>query len=214
MINLKKLNAEKKLGIIAFLLGAAALFAGNPYNGSESTINIKELALTTVNENDIIEPAQLADWIIQKNAGFTLVDLRDESEYVKYFIPGAMNIEMINLTTAGLLRNQKIILYSDGDLRASQAWFMLKSNGYKGVYLLNGGLTKWKNEILFPKINPNASVDQLKQYDKLVEVSKFFGGSPQTGTGNEIKEQVVMPEIKLPAQINLTTPKKKKREGC
>jgi len=45
------------------------------------------------------------------------------------------------------------------------------------------------------------------------EVSKFFGGLPQS-TGEEVKEEFVLPEVKIPAQINFTTSKKKKREGC
>ena len=99
-------------------------------------------------------------------------------------------------------------------LTASKAWFILKSKGYKGVYILDGGLDAWKEEVLFPKAPLNSSKEELSQFEKMKEVAKFFGGQAQTDS--TIAETT--PQIKLPSTGTTTTSspkgKKKKREGC
>lgn len=210
------LNTEKKLGGAAFILGVIAIFAGNPYGGAFIKVNEKELALSTVNNSEKISVNDLADWIIKGRADFELIDLRSAEKYNEYAIPGSQCIPLAQLPEADLLRNQKIIFYSDDDVAASQAWFMIKSKGYKGVYILSGGLTAWKEKVLFPKAPISGSKDELAQFEKMKEVSKFFGGQPQTDSS--VTESTK--SFKLPV-TNTSTPKlgiapvkKKKREGC
>ena len=76
---------------------------------------------------------------------------------------------------------KKIILYSDAGIHSAQAWFLLKANGYKGVYILRGGLEEWKDSILFPRLVENATPAEIAAFEKAKEISKFFGGSPQVG---------------------------------
>ena len=115
---------------------------------------------------------------------------------------------------AGLLRNQKIIFYADNNLEAAQAWFILKSNDYKGVYILDGGMEKWKDEVLFPKLAADATPEQVAEFEKRKEICKFFGGVPQTGSTETVDRQVKLPTPQITVQPNVVKPKKKKREGC
>jgi len=209
-----ELSTPKKLAMVAILLGVVAVFAGSPYVGSTITVNEKDLALSTVNNSDKIEVLELADWIIKGKSDYTLVDLREEKEFSEYFIPTAYNIPIETLPKSGLLRNQKIILYSDDDLKAAQAWFILKSKDYKGVYILDGGLEQWKDEILFPKLSADASKEQISDFEKMKEISLFFGGVPQTGTEETVNKKIDLPTPQITTQPNITKPKKKKREGC
>lgn len=210
------LSTNKKLGLIAFLLGTFALFAGNPYGGRTFKVNEKELALSTINNSDKVDVTNLADWIIQAKADFELVDLRSKEKFNEYAIPNAQSIPLVQLPEADLLRNQKIIFYADDDIAASQAWFIFKSKGYKAVYILDGGMNSWKEKVLFPKEPINASDEQLALFEKMKEVSKYFGGQAQTSFG--ISESQT--SFQLPATSNTlpkvgTAPvKKKKREGC
>ncbi len=209
------LSLEKKLAVFTLLLGAIALIAGNPYGGTTIKVNEKDIVLSTVNNSDKISVADLADWIIKDKSDFELVDLRSEEKFNEYSIPNAQCIPLAQLPASELLRNQKIIFYSDDDIKASQAWFILKSRGYKGVYILNGGLNEWKDKILFPKAPVNGSKEELAQFEKMKEVAKYFGGQAQTDSSfAETK-----PQIKLPTSSTNTTTtapkgKKKKREGC
>jgi rhodanese-related sulfurtransferase len=179
-------------------------------------VNERELALSTVNNSDKISAGDLADWIIQGRADFELVDLRYETKFNEYAIPNAQCIPLVQLPESDLLRNQKIIFYSDDDVAASQAWFILKSKGYKGVYILDGGLNAWKEKILFPKAPINGSKDDLAQFEKIKEVSKFFGGQVQAdSTVTEIKPSFQLPTSNTGTpKIGTAPSKKKKREGC
>jgi rhodanese-related sulfurtransferase len=210
------LSLNKKLVLIAITLGVIALFAGDPYGGTTIKVNEKAIALSTVDNSDKISVTELADWIIKDKSDFELVDLRSEEKYNEYTIPGSQCIPLPQISSSDLLRNQKIVLFSDDDVTASQAWFILKSKNYKGVYILDGGLNAWKEKILFPKAPVNASKDELAEFEKMKEVAKFFGGQAQTDSSvTEVKQ-----EIKLPTTTGVTTKttaptaKKKKREGC
>lgn len=214
-LSFSELSIEKKLGVVAFVLGFVAIFLGNPYDGVDVKINTKDIALSTVDNADKFEVTELADDIIKQNADFRLIDLRSADEFKTYFIPGAANIPIAELGTAPLMKNEKIILYSTDDLAAAQGWFLLKAKGYNGVYILDGGLDAWKDKILFPKLPANASEEQKTEFNKLCEVSKFFGGTPQTDATETVDKEVKLPTLTLPASTSLTTPhKKKKREGC
>lgn len=208
------LTGPKKLAIVALALGLIAMFAGDPYDNVYTKINSKDLAISTLNDADKVQPKDLADWLITQRADFRLIDLRNEDEFSKYFIPSSFNVSPVNILAAGLMKNEKIILYTDDNNGSAQAWFMLKTKGYNSVYILDGGLNSWKDQILFPKLITNANNEQISEFNKMKEVSLHFGGVPQSGMEDSVKE-FKMPELKAPVQTTLTTgKKKKKREGC
>jgi 3-mercaptopyruvate sulfurtransferase SseA len=113
-------------------------------------------------------------------------------------------------------RNEKVILYSDGGIHSAQAWFLLKARKYHGVYILRGGLEEWKDAVLFPTLAENASPEEKTAFERTKGVSKFFGGTPRTGSSQEkTSSQVVMPKLDTPAPTAVPgTAKKKKKEGC
>ncbi|MCX8009994.1 MAG: rhodanese-like domain-containing protein [Ignavibacteria bacterium] len=211
------LSLNKKLALIAFILGVLALIAGSPYDKSKVTVDTQELAMIVDKEVDHVSVYELADWLIQGNSDFRLIDLRSEKEFNEYHIPSAENIPVAELPKSNLTRNEKIILYSEGGIHSAQAWFLLKAKDYKAVYILLGGLDEWKDKILFPKISSNATPAELAEFEKIKYISKYFGGTPQTGT---TQTEVSSPKIELPKQQTpqtsggVSAPKKKKKEGC
>jgi rhodanese-related sulfurtransferase len=173
------LTLNQKLAAGGVLLGAVALFA-TPYPGSRVTLDAKELALAVGTESDHVEAPELAAWVIESRADYRLVDLRSEAEFAQYHIPGAVNVPMGNLTDAGLGRQEKLILYSDGGIHSAQAWMLLKAQGYKGVYMLKGGLEEWKDRVVFPVLADNPTLDQRSRDERLRSISMFFGGQPRS----------------------------------
>jgi len=212
----QQLSLNKKLALIAFILGLAAIFAGNPYKGTSFSIDAKELALIVEKEVDHIDVEELADWIIQGKADYRLIDLRSEKEFNEYHIPTAENIQLSGINDYPIFRNEKIILYSQGGIHSAQAWMLLKAKGFKAVYMLRGGLEEWSDKILFPRLAQNATPEQKTEFDKIKEVSKFFGGSPQVGgTAEEVSSKKPMPKLEMPSGTPAPTAgKKKKKEGC
>lgn len=214
-----KLSTPKKLAFIAALLGLVAFIIGNPTSNNKILVNAKELALSTIKEQDKVTVLELADWLIKEKGDFTLVDLRSEKDYAEYNIPTSVNIPLENILNSDLMRNQKILLYGNDDISSAQAWFILKSANYKSVYILSGGFNAWKNEILYPKLLANATEEQKMNFEKLKQVSAFFGGTPQIvseGTVTSAVEQKTptanLPKISAPS--GGAKPAKKKKEGC
>ena len=215
---LANLSTSKKLAILAGLLAIIALVIGNSGNKNKINVNAKELALSTIKDQDKISVITLADWLIKDKLDFTLVDLRPEKEFAEYTIPGSVNIRMEDLLNSDLKRNQKILLYGNDDISSAQAWFILKSSAYKGAYILSGGLNSWKNEILYPKRSVNLSPEDSIKFEKIKEVSLHFGGTPQMQMSGSTSNIVVSPEPtaapNLP-KVNISpTAAKKKKEGC
>jgi rhodanese-related sulfurtransferase len=213
------MSRNAKLGLLVCLLGLLAAFAGNPYKGSKVTLDTAELAEIVQNEVDHVEPSELADWIIQGRTDYRLIDLRREEEFNQYHIPGAENVSLTSLLNYSLRRNDKIILYSGGGIHSAQAWFLLKAQGYKAVYMLFGGLDEWQYTVLFPSIPSNPSPEQQAFFNKMKEVSKFFGGSPRVGADEEITDAPLsLPEIQQPpvspAAPAAVPARRKRKEGC
>jgi rhodanese-related sulfurtransferase len=210
------LNMNRRLAILALVLGLIALVAGNPYRGDSVTLDTRELAWIVEKQVDHVSATELADWIIGGKTDFRLLDLRTENEYSDYHIPGAELVPLSGLADYPLLRNEKIILYSEGGIHSAQAWMLLKAKGYKGVTMLMGGLEEWTDRILFPSISGNATPEQKLEFGKMKHVSAFFGGTPQAASDSGVTvERKAMPKLEMPAQTPAKEqPKKKKKEGC
>ncbi len=208
---------NQRLAAVAFMFGALAIVAGDPYQGHTATVDAKDLAIIVQKEVDHVAPLTLADWIIQGRSDYRLIDLRSEKEFATYAIPGAENVPVASLTDAGLAKNEKLVLYSDGGIHSAQAWMLLRSLGYEGVYILRGGLEGWNDEVLFPTIAENADAAARIEFARTAEVSKYFGGSPQTGgtTATAARPAIVAPKLDPPAAgAPAGGAKKKKKEGC
>uniref|UniRef100_UPI0026EEF391 rhodanese-like domain-containing protein n=1 Tax=Ignavibacterium album TaxID=591197 RepID=UPI0026EEF391 len=186
-----ELDLKYKLALIAILLGVVALFAGDPYDGNSVKVNVKDIALSTVKNSDKINPVDLADWIIQGKADYILVDLRTPDKYSDYTLPESENIPLVELPNSDLLRNQKIILFSDDEVAAAQGWFILKAKKYNSVYILEGGLNGWKDKVVFPRIPANPTKDQLAEMEKKRMIAQYFGGDlMQDVTSAAIKSEI------------------------
>lgn len=215
---MKNLTLNKKLAAIAIALGFIGLFLGNLYKGNLLSMNTKELSMIVETKVDHVTVQDLADWIIQAKMDFKLIDIRTEQEYNEYHIPNSENITMTSLEKADIQKSEKIVIYSEGGIHSAQAWMLLKAKGYKGVYILFGGLEDWKDQILFPKLPETATPDQVAKFEKTKEISKFFGGTPSVGGSADVKTETPKMEMpKLDNQSGNKTPDgapKKKKEGC
>jgi rhodanese-related sulfurtransferase len=203
------------IGVI--VLGFVGLFAGSPYRGSQYTIDEQELARVVETTVDHVSPQELADWIIQGKTDYRLIDLRTEKEFGEYHIPGAENVPLTALTDLGLSKTGKIVLYSEGGIHSAQAWFLLKAKGYRGAYMLFGGLEEWKDAVLFPKLAANATPAQTVEFARMSAISKFFGGTPLSGAADSVQAPAVaLPKLEMPSAQAAPEAgaKKKKKEGC
>ena len=214
----RRLTPVRILALALAAVGLFAVFAGDPYRGSRATIDTRDLAASVGRGADSIQPAQLADWIIQDRNDFRLVDLRAEKDYASYHIPTAQNVPLAALAPDFAAHNEKIILYTDGGTEAAQAWFLLEAQGFKSVYTLDGGLRNWKDSVLFPGKSP--TIDATA-FEKQVQVAKFFGGEARSaGEAPPATAAAALPKLGAPVlptlpEVNSSKPHpRKKKEGC
>jgi rhodanese-related sulfurtransferase len=104
--------------LLLLSLGITGLFAGDPYHRSTARVNTRELAAIVEGEVDHVPAQELADWIIQGQTDFRLIDLRTEQEYASYFIPYAERVPIASLMDYELARPEKIVLYSEGGIHS------------------------------------------------------------------------------------------------
>ncbi|MFH1049377.1 MAG: rhodanese-like domain-containing protein [bacterium] len=214
-INFSNWTINQKLALAAFLLGFAAMFLHDPLKSTLVTVDLNDLSQKVRDKSANVNVEDLANWIIQKKSDYILIDIRNTPKYQEYSIPGAVNIFPADINKVDYPKTQKIIIYSDDALEAAQVWFVLKSKNYKGAYLLSGGIKEWTDKILFPSLSENATAEEKAKFAQSIEISKYFGGSPQldsTGT-EQSKTQVILPKVKVISTPAMKTGKKK-REGC
>ena len=111
----------RALALSLLACGLVAAVGGDPYRGSHTTIDTKDLALRAAKGADSIQAADLANWIIQGRTDYKLVDLRAEKDFAAYHIPSAENVPLASLTPDFAAHNEKIILYSDERYRGGQS---------------------------------------------------------------------------------------------
>jgi rhodanese-related sulfurtransferase len=87
-------------------------------------------------ETDKISPQELRALIDSKKDNFTIVDVRDQSEFVEGHIPGAINIPVASFSSrSGTLDKHKtIIVYCNAGSRSYKAYRKLMKLGYKKYY--------------------------------------------------------------------------------
>lgn len=101
-----------------------------------------------------------------------LVDAREQSEYKKGHIPGAVNVPFLQNAVPdsggkwksptelhamygelGITPDQSIIPYCSTGVRSANTWFTLKALGYPAVRLFSGSFAEWSS-------NPSRPVEQ------------------------------------------------------
>ena len=80
---------------------------------------------------------------------FIILDIRDEDDYDKKHIPGAINIPLKELgyKVFALDKTKDIIVYCAVGVRSKVAAKILINAGFKDVFNLTGGIKAWDNPI-------------------------------------------------------------------
>jgi rhodanese-related sulfurtransferase len=220
---MRKLTLNQRLAVTALLLGGVAVFA-DVHRGRTLSFHEQELARVVERAEDHVTPAELAAWIVEGRGDYRLIDLREEKPYAEYHIPTAENVPLTMLADTGLPHDEKLVLYSEGGIHASQALMFLWGRGYRNAYTLLGGLDAWKDEVLFPVIPAQATTEERAQVERALQVAKFFGGQARAAAalGGAPAE---MPKVEAPAMpvppppppgggSRRAAPKRTKRQGC
>jgi len=202
-------NTDKFI-LTILILGAFWLLFTTDYT-KEANISPDDLYNKVIQKTRFMTPEEVAEMIISGDPSLQLIDVRNSKYYNKFTLKGAINVPMkgfLNKDNLSYLDQEiyKTILFSNGTSDADAAWILATRLGYKNIYVMDGGLNRWVENILQPQ---DKSVvwdrinDEVYQYRR--GASQFFGGKSSTPTSGD--NAVLKPKKKIKRH------KKKEVEG-
>lgn len=203
----------KLLGFFALFILALILAFSPVDNTIVNLTSEKDLLKQLDNRSNYITADELAHLIIDKAPGYQVIDIRSAEDFKKYQIPGAIHIPVDKLFEAEakeILNSDKtIILASNGNTKAAQAWLLLKEKGAKDIFVLEGGVNYWVNIFSNPqKPNDKSANDELFIY----QFRKAAG--PQMMGTLSVQESEKDDVAKPKRVFKKRSSKKKVDEGC
>ncbi len=174
----------KPLKLLAiFIIPMGLIIAAVPQNKTRPYKLTADQLLGEANtRTQYIAPETVADMIIKKDPTLQLIDVRNQDEFEKFSLPGAINIPVADLLSdkfADIL-NQDVkmnIFYSNGTITANEVWMVTRQLGYKNNFVLEGGLNYWFDAILNPQKPTSTSPDEeFAKYDFRLSAGKALGG--------------------------------------
>ena len=77
---------------------------------------------------------------------FHVIDARDNEQYAKEHIPGAVNLEwrQVIAQRQSIPKEKPVLIYCNTGSLSAQAGFALRLAGYDNVRILQGGFAEWK----------------------------------------------------------------------
>ena len=199
---------------ILILLGIILAFTPDEFKNHKK-ISSQELLEQFQSGEPYIHAQELAHWLIDKDPGFQLVDLRSAEDYKKYHIPGNTHIPFSQITNKEYLElldgERVLVLASNGNTVAAQAWLLLKQMGYGQVYILAGGVNNWVENFNNPSAPKGAYTDdELFKYQFNKAAGAVFMGNGAAITN----EQTAKSEKPRPVFRKRKKSKKKDDDGC
>jgi rhodanese-related sulfurtransferase len=133
---------------IALLLGIGAAFAGSPFRPASAEHRVTAL--------------ELAAWIRARRPGLRVIDVRAAHHFSAYQIPTAENFPPDAFDRLDVKPDEILVVYAQDIAAAIQAIERLRSTSHSRVFVLDGGVNAWIDDVM----NPERSTD----------VTRYFGG--------------------------------------
>lgn len=195
------------------VVGLGLIIAAIPKNTTQPyKLSAEELLEQANSRIQYVHPDVVADMLVQKDPSILLIDVRNQDEYEKFSLPGAVNIPLPNLLAEEWkpYLDQDVrtnIFYSNGSLKANEAWMITRQLGYKNNYVLEGGMNYWAETIMNPEKPASTSPnEEFARYD-------FRKGASASLGGGELSTNDAQPAAALPA-IQSRPKKKRAAGGC
>lgn len=187
-----KIRIMKPREIVAIVtIGLGLIVAAIPQNTTHPyKLSAEELLEEAYSRSQYYSTDEIADMIIQKDPSFLLIDVRDPEAYEKFSLPGAINIPLPSLLSDEWQDyiDQDVrmnIFYSNGSLKANEAWMLTRQLGYQNNYVMEGGLNYWAETIMNPeKPSSNSPNEEFAKYDFRKGASAALGGGALSSTSN------------------------------
>ncbi|NOR28840.1 MAG: hypothetical protein GQ540_09990 [Lutibacter sp.] len=200
-------------GILVILAGGLVLL---PKYEKHEGIKPEQLLSNVISPERYITTDYLADKLVNQDPSYLLIDVRDEESYNTYTLPNAINIPLAKLLDedSEMYLNQdqfNIVLFSNDNFHADQAWILCNRLDYKNLHVLKGGVNMWYNTIINP-LKPTEDMPAIafELFTFRKAASMYFGVAyPEQFKAKKVKKVI-------PKKV-ITVKKKKKAPaegGC
>jgi len=174
------------LAAIIITLGVGILFMPSKDTAKQTQ---PELLLAAIDDpSRFLTTDDITDRLVKKDPALLLIDVRPESQFKTFSIPGAINIPIDSLLSASAqeMLNQKEmdkVFYSNADVTSDQAWIISKRMGLQRIYVMQGGVNKWFSTIVkAEKPIETAPTEAMELYQFRMAACQHFFGNPEMGS--------------------------------
>jgi len=214
----KKILVKRSYQFLALILiilagGLMVIPKQQKHEGIKPELFVKNMLST----ERYISTDELADRMVNEDPALLIIDTRNTEEFEKFSLPNAINIPLSQIFDEELnpYIDQDIydvVLFSNDNFTADEAWLIGNRMGYQRLYVLEGGLNAWFQTIIKP-IYPKETMSReaYELYAFRNAAGKYFGVNNDT-----IEIEIEQKKPKAPKKV-VTKPKKKKKMpegGC
>ncbi len=190
---------ERKYTILSILLIVLALgLVVFPKKNDRKETDPRILLSSIAEKSRYLSADLVTHRIIENDPSLLLIDLRPETQYKVFTLPGAVNIQPDSLLSKSNLDlfnqpGKDKVLFSNGDLIPEKAWLLCTRYSVDRVYIMKGGLNEWYNTIIKEQgAHATASSADLDLINFRTAARQYF-----TGTGNKTATPKVMTGEKI-----------------
>jgi rhodanese-related sulfurtransferase len=162
-----------------------------------------ELLLAAIDDQSrFLTPDDITDRLVKKDPALVLIDVRPESQFKAFSIPGAINIPADSLLSGSAqeILNQKEmdkVFYSNSDVTADQAWIICKRLKLQRIYVMQGGVNKWFSTIVkAEKPAETAPTEAMDLYQFRIAACQHFFGNPEMDVTPKVTEKKKVTVVK------------------
>ena len=201
--------SKRYILLAVLLMGSAFGLTLMPEKVKSNQIPAKEFLIDLYNPARFLSTHQIAKRIIERDPSIFIIDVRTPSEFEEYSIPGAFNIPLENILEDEWVDylsqdGMDVILYSNGDIYADQAWTLIAQQEANNLYIMKGGVNQWFATIIQPVAPPETAPSEafdLYAFEKAACI--YFGGASanveSSSTTTTAKKTVVVRKKKKKA---------------
>ncbi len=137
----KKLLVRRYQILAAILLLLSSGLVLLPKYEKNKGIKPEKFLLNVMSKERYISTDKLANRLINQDPTVLLIDVRPQEEFKAFALPNAVNVplsDILNPNYEGYLNQEAfdVILYSNDNYHADQAWLICNRLGYKNLYAL------------------------------------------------------------------------------
>jgi rhodanese-related sulfurtransferase len=148
------------LAVIALIIGSVQMFVPTHEEHISKIENMTDFSAYNFNE---ITGDELAVRILQNDKSLKFIDVRSAEEFKKFALPYAIHGDYKNFIERSWervfrVRGQNVVIYAEDEITEKRAVLAAQDVGFENIYLLKGGLSAFRKNILEFKF-PEGNID-------------------------------------------------------